>query len=498
MACGGPRPPTRRRRRARPGARADVADALRRASDLPRMRWDDPTRSSLGRFPPRTASGPSRLAEERFHTQSVAFPWPDSFRRAFRWWRRLQSARRERRRTRNAAVCRTTRPRGGRGAPTDLADPEAHTANSNAHTSREDVRVLERWLDTRVADAARMSEPNGETAPARRRTRRDRGHAPRAHRRFNHHHHHPVTLKVTPKGDPKAYVKAARETCDAAIDVFRATFETIARDVFTEAGTAPRPAARLGLQRTLRVEAPPPRRPHSHSDVVARAARVSSRRSRARPRRSRSLRVADARARARRRPAQLDTSRAQILVDTETADVAHASAMRAALPRGRAAAKTHRERRSQRHAKRRTCETLGGCVGVAFDRPRLARAAERGATRDAVAARAVGAGAACDAAARSRFRNRGVGDGGVRRSKQAEAFVFSKQARAVEASPRWSATRRLKTRRRTPSRRRVGNARRPPRGDPGARRAGRRAVRLARRGRIRETRSERWRARGAS
>ena len=30
------------------------------------------------------------------------------------------------------------------------------------------------------------------------------------------------------------YLKAARETCDAAIDAFRATFETIARDVFTE------------------------------------------------------------------------------------------------------------------------------------------------------------------------------------------------------------------------------------------------------------------------
>ena len=92
----------------------------------------------------------------------------------------------------------------------------------HAHTSREDVYVLERWLDASVADAfyfrrAENDLKNDADADAATETRREKQKNEKT-----------ATILSAP------FTLTALETCDAAIDAFRATFETIARDVFTE------------------------------------------------------------------------------------------------------------------------------------------------------------------------------------------------------------------------------------------------------------------------
>ena len=95
----------------------------------------------------------------------------------------------------------------------------------HAHTSREDVYVLERWLDASVADAdafffrrADDDLKNDDDADAATETRRER-----------QKNENDATILSAP-----FTLAEIAETCDAAIDAFRATFETIALDVFTE------------------------------------------------------------------------------------------------------------------------------------------------------------------------------------------------------------------------------------------------------------------------
>ena len=288
------------------------------------------------------------------------------------------------------------------------------TANSNAHTSREDVRVLERWLDTRVADAARRSEPNGERRLAEAPSRDDEPVVSEDRCAFSvspsvGQSSSSSDLKGDIEGDPKTYfhLKAARETCDAAIDAFRATFETIARDVFTECRDRAALLRRVwGFNATffeLRgAAAAAPALVAATRD--ARAARASSRRSRAEAEAlEASLRVADARARAAEeaREKQLDASRAQIFALTQKLrDVVHVSAD----ARGASARACHREN-ALRETFTETRETLVRAKRSAVEsawRSMARRAASRArenaarcATR--VVAQAVGAGAACDA-----------------------------------------------------------------------------------------------------
>ncbi len=95
----------------------------------------------------------------------------------------------------------------------------------HAHTSREDVYVLERWLDASVADAdafffrrADDDLKNDDDADAATETRREK-----------QKNENDATILSAP-----FTLAEIAETCDAAIDAFRATFETIALDVFTE------------------------------------------------------------------------------------------------------------------------------------------------------------------------------------------------------------------------------------------------------------------------
>ena len=287
------------------------------------------------------------------------------------------------------------------------------TANSNAHTSREDVRVLERWLDTRVADAARRSEPNGERRLAEAPSRDDEPVVSEDRCAFSS----PSAGQSSSssdllkggdiEGDPMTYLKAARETCDAAIDAFRATFETIARDVFTECRDRAALLRRVwGFNATffeLRgAAAAAPALVAATRD--ARAARASSRRSRAEAEAlEASLRVADARARAAEeaREKQLDASRAQIFALTQKLrDVVHVSAD----ARGASARACHREN-ALRETFTETRETLVRAKRSAVEsawrsmaRRAASRARENAARRATrVVAQAVGAGAACDA-----------------------------------------------------------------------------------------------------
>ena len=430
---------------------ADVADALRRASDPSEDEaGTDPTRSEPRPFPAADALGsvPASLEEKVSHTKASRFRGPIRFVERFPVVAPT---------TIGEARAATNAKRGGLSydAPSktwtrevfptgDLdPDPEAHTANSNAHTSREDVRVLERWLDTRVADAARMSEPNGETAP-----KRDdepvvtEDTAPSSPSAFQSSSSSSGDPKGDPQGDPKAYLKAARETCDAAIDAFRATFETIARDVFTECRDRAALLRRVwGFNATffeLRgAVAAAPALVAATRD--ARAARASSRRSRAEAEALEvSLRVADARARAAEeaREKQLDTSRAQIFALTQKLrDVVHASAD----ARG-ASARACRRENALREAFTETRETLvrakRSAVASAWRsiaRRASSRARENAARRATrVVAQAVGAGAACDAAVRDLVSETAEWEmEAFVESKQAEAFVESARALAL-------------------------------------------------------------------
>ena len=111
---------------------------------------------------------------------------------------------------------------------------------------------------------------------------------------------------------------------------------------------------------------------------------------------------------------------------------------------------------------------------MALDRaPRLV-ARQNAARRRAVVA-PVGAGAACDAAVRDLAETAEWEMEAFIESKQAEAFVESARALALERVAALSATRRLKTRRRKSPGRRSERSATAPRGDPVARRAGRRA-----------------------
>ena len=171
----------------------------------------------------------------------------------------------------------------------------------------------------------------------------------------------------------------------------------------------------------------------------ARAARASSRRSRAEAEALEvSLRVADARARAAEeaREKQLDTSRAQIFALTQKLrDVVHASAD----ARG-ASARACRRENALREAFTETRETLvrakRSAVASAWRsiaRRASSRARENAARRATrVVARAVGAGAACDAAVRDLVSETAEWEmEAFVDAKQAEAFVFSKQALAL-------------------------------------------------------------------
>ena len=97
--------------------------------------------------------------------------------------------------------------------------PHTGPHTGHAHTSREDVYVLERWLDASVADAIffRRAE-NDDDADAATETRREK-----------QKNENDATILSAP-----FTLAEIAETCDAAIDAFRATFETIALDVFTE------------------------------------------------------------------------------------------------------------------------------------------------------------------------------------------------------------------------------------------------------------------------
>ena len=406
---------------------ADVAAALRRASDPSQDEaGTEPARSEPRPFPAADALGdaPASLEEKPAVKKASRFCGPIRFVERFPVVAPLFGE----------ARAATNAKRGGLSYdapsktwtrevfPTGDPDPEAHTANSNAHTSREDVRVLERWLDTRVADAARRSEPkkNGE-----RRTTNKRETAPsRDDERYvvsedrcafsspsvGQSSSSSDLLKGGDiEGDPKTYLhlKAARETCDAAIDAFRATFETIARDVFTECRDRAALLRRVwGFNATffeLRgAAAAAPALVAATRD--ARAARASSRRSRAEAEAlEASLRVADARARAAEeaREKQLDASRAQIFALTQKLrDVVHVSAD----ARGASARACHREN-ALRETFTETRKTLVRAKRSAVEsawRSMARRAASRArenaarcATR--VVAQAVGAGAACDA-----------------------------------------------------------------------------------------------------
>ena len=406
---------------------ADVAAALRRASDPSEDEaGTDPTRSEPRPFPAADALGdaPASLEEKPAVKKASRFCGPIRFVERFPVVAPLFGE----------ARAATNAKRGGLSydAPSKTwtrevfptgdpdPDPEAHTANSNAHTSREDVRVLERWLDTRVADAARRSEPNGEQ-------RRTNGETATTNPSRDDE---PVVsddsafsspsagqsssssdLKGDIENDPMTYLKAARETCDAAIDAFRATFETIARDVFTECRDRAALLRRVwGFNATffeLRgAAAAAPALVAATRD--ARAARASSRRSRAEAEAlEASLRVADARARAAEeaREKQLDASRAQIFALTrKLRDVVHVSAD----ARGASARACHREN-ALRETFTETRETLVRAKRSAVEsawrsmaRRAASRARENAARRATrVVAQFVGAGAACDATVRA-------------------------------------------------------------------------------------------------
>ena len=178
-------------------------------------------------------------------------------------------------------------------------------AVSEAPSSREDVFVLERWLDASVA--------------ATRETRVDQTDA--FHEDARVRAGAPVAESSSPS--VRRLSARARETCDAAIEAFCATFETIARDVFTECRDRAALLRRVwGFHATFSelrgaANAAPAL---SAATRDARAARASSRRAWAETEALRtSLDEANARAlRAERaRQKRLDASRVQIFALTK-------------------------------------------------------------------------------------------------------------------------------------------------------------------------------------
>ena len=115
-------------------------------------------------------------------------------------------------------------PTGSHTGPHTGTSVTSERNAKHAHTSREDVYVLERWLDASVADAfffRRAENDLKNDADA------DDDDATGT-RREKQKNEKTATILSAP------FTLTALETCDAAIDAFRATFETIARDVFTE------------------------------------------------------------------------------------------------------------------------------------------------------------------------------------------------------------------------------------------------------------------------
>ena len=147
---------------------ANVADALGGRATRPRTRRGRTPRSEPRPFPAADALGSVPASrKKRFHTKASRFRGPIRFVERFPVVAPTTIGEARRRRAASGLSYDAPSKTWTREVfPTGISIPiPRRTPRGRTHTSREDVRVLERWLDTSVADAARMSEPNGETAP---------------------------------------------------------------------------------------------------------------------------------------------------------------------------------------------------------------------------------------------------------------------------------------------------------------------------------------------
>ena len=278
-------------------------------------------------------------------------------------------------------------------------ESEADAVSNVRASSREDVCTLERWLDASVA-ATRLSPPRGFV---------HRADVCRTDARAR------AADETSPAPQKVSHLSAARETCDAAIEAFHATFETIARDVVTECRDRAALLRRVwGFNATFfELRGAANAAPALFAATrEARAARASSRRAQAETDALRkSLDAATARARRaeRAREKQLDTSRMQIFSLTKKLrDVARASAeardasARACRRENELREALHATRARLALAKSKTHASAWRSIArrlVSLSRAEAFRTARR------VVAETARADAACDAATRALVRD---------------------------------------------------------------------------------------------